>query len=96
MASVAERLAILESERSQHRKELELFWEQKAKRDAEMAELKASVAKLCGWQKRLSERARYYGRAALFIVAAVGLQMASGAWGRLFGDLARHLLRGLL
>ncbi len=95
MASVTERLATLENERVQHRKELELFWKQKEARDVEMAALKASVAKVCAWQKRFGDRLSRYGKLALWAVVLLGAQAASEPWQRILGDLSKQFVRSL-
>jgi len=87
-----ERLARLEAATEQLRKELDLLW-LKANAAETMA---GDVAKLTAWRQQSAERAKYCIRATLFVAAAIGLQLSSGAWERLFGELLRALVRALV
>lgn len=88
---VRERLARLESERDQHRKELDFL--PSIKRDAEA--LRADLAKVLAWQAQVDRRARQCGRLALWLTLLAGSHYASGPWGQVLGAAAKRLAGGL-
>lgn len=88
---IRERLARLESERDQHRKELDCL--PAIKRDVEA--LKADLAKVLAWQEALSLRARQCGRWALWLAVLGGSHQVSGPWANALSGVARKLAGGL-
>ena len=89
-----ERLARLESDRDQHRRELDGQASKLATLesiDRKLDRLCASLASLEDWRRRSREQSLWLLRMAAFAALLIGSELASGAWGRIFGALARRL-----
>lgn len=80
MTKHGERLAVLESEMRQVRKELEA-----------LGGLPALAARIAAWQDKLSAATAWVARRAALAALIVAAEYSSGVWGKFLNALARQL-----
>lgn len=94
-----ERLATLESELSQLRKEhdiLAALSDQLRNLGSAIDALRRDIESLSKWRGWLMERLRYYLRTVLFLAAAIGLHLSSGSLAKVLETLLRGLAKGII
>ena len=80
MVRHGERLATLESELRQAKKELELLWQRHRDRGVRIEALESIVAELRRWKRR-----------ATSVVLFAGTELFSGVWGQLLREAVKRL-----
>ena len=89
-----ERLARLESDRHHDRAALDALVRQceaLPEINRKLDRLCASLTSLQEWRQRSREQWLWLLRMAVFGALLIGSELASGAWGRIFGALAKRL-----
>lgn len=82
---LGERVARLEAERDQHRKELDRL----ARVEKKLDRLCLSVESLIAWRRRRQEHWLWAARQTFYAGLLIGAELVSGVWGRVFGALAK-------